>query len=360
MVTTTFDDDDKERILNEMLDSVPDTYDKRAGSPIYDSLAPPAEQFAKTDAKIEEVKKKLSIDELTGDELARRVKERTGIDRRAATNAVGEVMLTGTGPIQIGDLFETSNGIQFQATEVKNIVANGTVKIEALVAGPNGNVPAGTITLFPVTIAGFTAVSNPSPTTDGFAAESDADLLQRYYDRIRTPATSGNKSHYLNWAKEVGGVGAARVLPLWNGDNTVKVVIIDANRLPASVQLVEDVQDYIDPGAAGLGEGAAPIGAFVTVTSAAGLNINIVVSIVLSSGYTLEQADSNISAGLTAYLQGIAFVENVVSYAKIGAAILSSEGVEDYSGLTVNGGTVNIPVGTEQVAVLGSVNVNVA
>ena len=351
---------EKSEILSEMLSDVSDEYDKRPGSFIYDSLAPVSSQLEKTDKSIERVKESLSIENLTGEELAQRVRERTGIERRAATKATGSITLIGTGTINAGDLFETSGGTQFRSMETKTIGIGGTVSIEALIAGSGGIVGAGSITLFPVTLAGFTAVTNPNPTIDGFEAESDADLLQRYYESIRTPATSGNKAQFKNWAKEVSGVGDARVIPLWNGDNTVKVVIIDQNRQPASAELVEEVQSYIDPGSAGLGEGAAGIGAFTTVAAAAGLVINIIVTIDLSAGYTLEQAENNITANLTQYLMDIAFVESIVSYGKIGAAILGSDGVEDYSNLTINGGTSNVPIGNEQVATLGTVAVNVA
>jgi uncharacterized phage protein gp47/JayE len=343
----------KEEILNEMLSDVSNTYDKLPGSFIYDALAPVADRLEKTDESIQETKDKISIENLSGDELAQRVKERTGILRKEATNAVGIVTLTGTGTINIGDLFETEDGIQFKAIETKSITNSGTVNVEAVIAGPSGNVPANTIILFPVTIAGFTAVTNNEPTTDGFEAESDADLLQRYYDQTKAPATSGNKAHYKNWAKEVAGVGDAKVFPLWNGNNTVKVVIINQDRQPASTQLVQDTQDHLDPGISGLGEGTAPIGAFVTVASATGLNIDVSVTIVLSAGYTLEQATNNITASLTQYLKDIAFVESIVSYAKTGSTILATEGVEDHSNLTINGGTMNIPIGDEENAVLG-------
>ncbi|MGN7470506.1 baseplate J/gp47 family protein [Brevibacillus sp. SAFN-007a] len=349
----------KDAILMDMLTSVSDEHDKRPGNFFYDALAPAAEQFEKVDAAIEAAKKKLDIRTLTGEELEQRIYERTGIGRKPATHAIGTATLAGTGMVRIGDLVETPGGIQFRVTETKAISGSGTVSIEAVVAGADGNVPANTITLFPVTLAGLTAVTNPSPTADGFDAESDDDLLQRYYERIRTPATSGNKAHYKNWAKEVPGVGDARVIPLWAGDNTVKVVIIDSDKKPASPAIVADVQEYIDPGVTGTGEGAAPLGAFATVVSAAGVNINVSVTITLSAGYTLQQATENISMSLTQYLKGIAFAESIVSYAKVGATILESDGVEDYSGLTINGGAANVSVGTEEVAVLGTVTVNV-
>jgi uncharacterized phage protein gp47/JayE len=346
-------------ILVLLLANVSNEYDKSVGSFIYDSLASVAIEMAKTDVTIDVVKDMLSIEKLSGSELAQRIRERTGIIRRVATSAIGTVTLTGSGTINTGDLFETPGGIQFQSTETKVIAVSGIVTIQSFIAGASGVVPAGAITLFPVTLAGFTAVTNANPTQDGFEAESDADLLQRYYDRVQTPATSGNKSHYLNWAKEVNGVGLAKVFPLWAGNNTVKIVIIDLNRQPASAELVASTQEYIDPDVAGLGEGAAGIGAFVTVVSATGLVIDVSVTIVLSAGYTALQADANITANLTQYLKDIAFVESIVSYAKVGASILASEGVEDYANLIVNSGTANVPITDEKVAVIGSVTVNV-
>jgi len=348
-----------EVIIQEMLKAVSEGYEKRPGSFIYDALMPAAERFEDTDSTIDATKEKLSIENLSGDELAQRIKERTGIERKEATRAIGSVFVMGTGTIHVGDLFETSGGTQFRSVERRNIAVSGMVKVEAVEAGANGNVPANTITLFPVTLAGFTAVNNISPTEDGFDAESDKDLLTRYYERIRTPATSGNKAHYKSWAKEVPGVGDARVIPLWNGDNTVKIVIIDSDKRPASEAIVKAVQDHIDPGVTGTGEGEAPLGAFTTVTSAAGVPIDVSVTITLSDGYSTQQAIDNILSSLVLYLKEIAFVETIVSYAKVGAAILESEGVEDYSALRVNDGTSNISIQNEEVAVVGTVTVDV-
>lgn len=349
----------KDEILVDLLADIPDKYDKQVGEFIYDGLAIVAEQFEKTDAKLDDVKGKLGIENLKGVELAQRIKERTGIDRKEATHATGSVTVMGTGTISLGDLFETPGGIQFHAVETKAIVASGTVIVEAVVAGASGNVPANSITLFPVTLAGFTTVTNPSPTSDGFDAESDEDLLKRYYQRIRTPATSGNIAHYKNWAMKVTGVGDARIVPLWNGVNTVKVVIIDSDKKPASQAIVDAVQNHIDPGSTGRGEGQAPIGARTTVVSAAGVPVNVSVKVTMSAGFSVEQVRSNITATLAKYLKDIAFVEPIVSYAKVGAAVLDSEGVADYSNLLLNNGTANVPIDDQKVATLGTVTVSV-
>jgi len=346
----------RDEILAALLSAVPDTLDKRPGSFVYDALFPVAEQLAELDSALENAKAKMSVENLSDDELTQRVKERTGIDRKPATRAVGVVKLTGTGTIHEGDLFETAGGIQFRATETKSIEGSGEVSIEAVIPGSSGNVPAGTITLFPVTIPGIIAVTNEAPTKDGFDEESDADLLQRYYDRLRQPSTSGNKAQYLSWAKEVPGVGDARVVPLWNGPNTVKVIIIDSDRKPASQTIVDAVQEHLDPKSSGLGEGVAPIGAVVTVVSANGLTVDVSADVVPAAGYTKEQVEANVAASLTEYFRSIAFRESIVSYARVGAAILAAEGVADYSNLKINNGTLNISIGDNEVAVLGDLS----
>lgn len=348
----------KKEILNTMLDIVSDNFDKREGSFIYDSLAPVAEGLSYRDNDLKGIESKFKTSNLSGDELSYRVSDITGMERKKATRSIGEIVVSGTGNISIGNLFETSQGIQFRSIEDKEIIESGTINIEAVTAGSNSNVAANTITMFPITISGITAVNNLNPTIDGFNEESDKDLRERYYERLRTPATSGNKVHYVNWAKEVQGVGEAKVFSLWNGDNTVKVVIIDADREPASAELVETVQNYIDPNSLGLGEGVAPLGAYCTVTSAIEKTIDVIFDLVIDPSYTLEEVEPLVEESLTNFLRGIAFKADTVSYALIGANIINTSGVLDYNNLQVNLATANIVLGDEEAPVLGSVIIN--
>lgn len=171
-------------------------------------------------------------------------------------------------------------------------------------------------------------------------------MRERYYTKVRTPATSGNKWHYLNWAKEVIGVGDARVFPLWNGNGTVKIVIINSNKRAADSILINNVANYI--------EDNRPIGANVTVVSATEKPININVTLVIDSkNYVLENIKTDIERNIVEYLKKIAFVSDYVSYAQIGNIIFNTEGVIDYSSLLLNNGTANITINNEEVAVLG-------
>jgi len=168
------------------------------------------------------------------------------------------------------------------------------------------------------------------------------------------PITSGNIYHYKKWALEVTGVGNARVVSLWNGDNTVKVIIIDANSQPANSTLINAVQTHIDPSGNGRGQGQAPCGAYCTVVSATALNLAITANVVYLAGMTKADVDLAINTNIINYLKSIAFNQTYVSYAKIGDLILNTTGVTDYNNLLVNSSNANVAISDSQVAILTS------
>lgn len=338
----------------EMLSNVSNDYEKTAGYPVYDLTRAVAIAIAQQESDTEKAEEKLDVNNLKEEELERFINQRTGITRKAANAATGVLQITGTGTISVNDLFETSNGVQFKATKQVTITGSGTVNIIAVIAGNSGVVGANTITMMPVSIPGIVSVNNLAATVDGYDAETDDALRSRYYVSLQTPATSGNKYHYKEWALAVSGVGGAKVVPLWNGVNTVKVIIVDSDMLPANSTLVERTQAYIDPGISGRGEGQAPMGAYCTVVSATGLSINVSAKLTIESTAVRGTVEDAIEEDIIKYLKSIAFESSSVSYAKIGEAILGTSGVVDYENLIVNTGTSNIAVNDNEVAILGT------
>jgi uncharacterized phage protein gp47/JayE len=353
-VCNVYEDQTVAAIKQRMLDAVPSDLDQREGSFIQDALSPAAIELALAYIELDRAIKLGFAQTTYGLYLDMRAAEH-GVTRKAATKATGQVIITGAigTVVPTGSLFATGAGVQFATTAEVTVGAGGTVgaNVEAVVAGASGNVPAGAITAIPVAIPGVTAVTNEAMTMGGTDTESDAALMGRLLEKARLPATSGNSAHYLQWAKEVAGVGDAKVLPLWNGAGTVKVVIIDSNKQPASADIVQDVADYI--------ETVRPIGATVTVESAAGLNIAVTATITLEVGAVLADVQAAFEAALTDYLKGIAFQKDYVSYAQVGVLLFGTPGVADYSNLTVNGGAANVVIGNTQVAVKGAVTLSV-
>ena len=121
--------------------------------------------------------------------------------------------------------------------------------------------------------------------------EEDTEAFRaRYAEYVSQPSQDGNVNQYKVWAQEYSGVGRAQILPLWDGGNTVKVVITDSNFGVPSSTLVSNLQTYLDPGASGLGNGKAPIGSVVTVVGGTQLSISIAATVVYADGYKIGRA----------------------------------------------------------------------
>ncbi len=343
--------------LDAMLSAMPESYQKTVGFPTYDLLAAASIPMEELAAQLQETAEKLDPAKLTGEELESYIKSRSGLVRNPPTYASGILQVTGNGTVNEGDLFESAGGIQFAATATVEISGSGEVPIRCTTPGAVGNLPAGSVTMMPVQIAGIVSVSNSDTLTGGYDAESDAAYYDRYILRLQTPPTSGNQYHYRLWALEVTGVGGVQIYSLGHGDNTVDVVLIDVDGQPADEELIGRVQAHIDPSSKGLGEGEAPIGAYCYVSGAEPKELDISMTVQTLPGAEQEAVTADVKAAVAAYLKGIAFAQDYVSYARINAAVLEADGVQDVSGLTVNGATANVAIGERQVAVLGEVSI---
>ncbi|ASA24312.1 baseplate J/gp47 family protein [Paenibacillus donghaensis] len=347
-----YEDQTYEALLERMLDRVPQGLDKREGSIIYDALAPAAAELAQMYIELDVNHNLVFADTAAGEYLERSIAW-SGIRRRPASQA----QLQGSFYREDGTLLELPVGSRF-SLELMNYTAveklsPGIYRLQSEQSGAIGNRYFGA--LLPVNyIAGLARGEITALLIPGEDAESDEALRQRYYASARRPATSGNKYHYMEWAVQVEGVGGARVFPLWNGPKTVKVVVVDAAKLPASALLVSKVQQYIDP-LPGRGEGQAPVGAVVTVAAAAGKNIPITAKVILDPGYTLQQVQEQFKQTLEKYRKEQALNAAYVSHSVLGALLLAVEGVLDYRELQLGGVAGNVTLTEEEVPLFGSV-----
>jgi uncharacterized phage protein gp47/JayE len=359
----------EDNIMKRMLKVLPPDLDKSEGSFIWDSNAPSAYMLAEAATWAQEVLRRGFASTTFGTYLDLRCEER-GITRRAAVKAVGQIEFTGVEGTQIpagtrvatpADVITNTSSVEFETIEAVVVGATGrvTAQVKAIEAGRNGLVPAHSIDVMVTPVKGVSGVNNPAVTTGGADVESDESLLERFFLKVRSPGSSGNKANYMQWALDVAGVGGVQVLPLWNGPKTVKVVLIDPEKKRApSAEVVEAVQQYIDP-VQGTGEGMAPIGAEVTVVAAEEVPINISVKLTLANNATLEVVKALMIKGTQDYLKQLAFKDRLVRYTRIAAILLDIPPIIDFSELTINSlSDTNIEMQLGQVAVLGTVNVH--
>lgn len=328
-----------------MLDAIDNTLDKSQNSFIHDAVAGTALELASFYMNLEYIADKMDIENLEGIDLENYIYQRTGLKRKQATFANGMVEFTGTeGAVIEKGLLVSNDNVDYEVVEPGAIDALGkaTVKAQAITRGSVGNAPTSAINVIAVEVDGLDTVNNPNPITNGYNEEDDDTYLARYYERVRTPATSGNKYHYALWAKEVVGVGDARVIPLWDGAGTVKVFIIDSNKVPADEELASTVLKYINE--------QKPIGAEVTVESAVEKPITLTADIDLAEGYIIGDVQSEFEEVLEEYRKSIAFKDSYAGYSAIGSLLFNVKGVIDYSNLKLNGGVLNVAITESEVA----------
>lgn len=288
-----------------------------------------------------------------------------GITRKPANAASGELLITGISGTTIPAGFKfaapataDTPAIEYQTTEKYTIGEDGTVRVQitAVEAGPKGNVPANTVTLMMTPIKGITSITNEANITGGTEVESDDELRNRIMeiDAASEASFVGSDGDYKRWAEEVPGVGAALVMPEWAGPGTVKVVVIDANGQPANTAIIAAVYDNIMSPGDRL-QRKAPIGATVTIEAPTAKELNYTFTLELKAGENQETVLERFKAQLRTYYVE-AKKDGVVRYNRVSSILTNTDGVKDFTDLTINGGTVNIDLEEDEYPVTGIVD----
>ena len=362
-----------EKLLADVLNNAPEGVDTRQGSILYDAVSGPLIKIAKLYTDLDLILAMTRISTATGDALEVRAGE-YGITRLSATKAKYHVTFEGVTPA-LGERFFT-DGQYFRLGEDEN---SGTLYLEAEIPGIGGNnVYSGTNAVPVNNIPGLTSAYFGTLYESGTDSESDDSLRMRVQEKIAGPAENGNRQHYKTWCESIDGIGQARIFPLWAGPNTVKAVLIDGTGAPCSAAKAAEVQEYIDPATKGytvtvdgvtyvlgdgLGEGVANLGAHFTATPARECKITVSFVGELESGYTLDAAKQEAEDAITAYFRRLVLetehaTDIVVRVSSIGAILTTLKSLLDYSDLKLNGATVNITPGEDDVPVVKEVAIS--
>ena len=392
-------DQSADEIHRRMMDNLPAGIDRSEGNIPWDFTRPAAiEKAEMTEFVLNEVIR-LIFPQWSHGEWLDRHGERENVVRRPANPASGTLEVLGVPRITIpaGYQFATAADLTasviFEAVEEVTLAGEADSKglvtaripVRAVKGGQEGNVAADTVLLMVTPLRGIAYVTNPEAMTGGAEAESDESYLSRILAAIRTGASmTGCVADYIRWAKEVPGVGQVVVDPEWDDPTlseqfhyldgygsrrcagAVRLIIIDSNGVPANQQLLDAVYLRI----AGTGDDdparLMPIGAHLTVTAPEPLRVDIAATVLLEQGTDVRTVTERFRASLDRYWlelgQDAAMVRGNAAYIRlvqVGAALARSGGVENYGGLTVNGGTADIPVARLLYPVTGEVDLRV-
>lgn len=332
-----FEDRTYENLLEEALGMITEDIDKQEGSLIMRAIAPCIYKIAETYVQLDNFIDLVSGDTAVGEYLDRVVAD-YGITRKEATHAIRKIVTNGE--IPVGSRWSFNDTIYV----VKELLDTNTYSAACEQPGEIGNTYSGPLEAIE-NVNGVTATLTDI-IASGADEESDHNLRERFFNYLRRPSTSGNTFNYREWALLVPGVGDAKVFPLWNGNGTVKILIVDSN-MEIDQTLETAVYDYI--------EKVRPIGANVTVDSPGEKVIGITANIVLDGTQTYEDTVAAFTSALADYFRELVFETYSVSFAKIGSILLSTPGVKDYNSLLIDGETANITIGETDMPILGAI-----
>lgn len=343
-----------ENILRRMLDKVSSDLDKREGSVIYTALAPAAAELAIMYIEIDQVLKEIFADTADREFLIRRAAER-GIIPKAASYA--ELKARFNMEIPIGSRF-SQNLINYKAIEK---LGDFEYRMRCETIGTSGNANLGR--LIPIEyIKGLTFAELTELLVPGEEEEETERFRKRYFDSLKSQAYGGNIADYKEKVSAISGVGGVKVFPAWNGGGTVKLVIVDSSFHAPSLDLIESVQEQIDPITdQGKGYGIAPIGHKVSVVGAQAEVVSITAKITYQTGYDSSKCKDFIEKTMDEYFEELNHswqeLDNIiVRISRIESRLLDVEGVLDVMDTKINGVNGNYVIPSEKIALRGDVD----
>lgn len=351
-----FENQTYKAIMQRMLDRIPEDMDKREGSVIWDALSPAALELELAYIYMDYVLLQAFADTQDREFLIRRAAER-GITPDPASKAVLKGIFLPESIDVAGKRFSLG---KLNYTVLERIEGeNGAWKLECESAGVSGNQNFGA--LVPIEyVDGLRSAKLTALLIPGEDEQSTESLREEYFASFTDIDYGGNIAGYTKMALDIPGVGAARITPAWQGGGTIEITILDADFNAASSELIQTVQDKIDPMQDGRGEGLAFIDHIITVDTAMVETVNISAAIEFESGYSWATMQETVRETIKGYFTELrknwASVESIiVRIAQIESRILALDGVVDISGTTMNGTAGNLTLEARAIPGLGTV-----
>ena len=336
-----------EVIRQRILDNINLNIDKREGSFTSNMISPIAEELTKAYINMGDILSLAFIEDNFNTFLDKRVSE-FGVYRKQGAKSTGEVKVEGEeGAIITNGTLIKVNDLYFTVLNDIELPNDNILYVEANEVGYKYNLLANTEFELVGKKDKVTKLINEVEFTNGVDVETDEDLRKRFIKVVNNPSTSGNKNHYEEWALEVNGVGRAIVYPLWNGNGTVKVMIVGNDNKPVNDEIIEACKLHIEEN--------MPIGCQLTVITPNLLNVSIKANIQLKEGYDLEDVKLEFEAAINEYLKS---VTSELTYSKIYGLLANHSGVEDITSLLINDNNINISISEDKIINISEVTLS--
>ncbi|MGN1002563.1 MAG: baseplate J/gp47 family protein [Oscillospiraceae bacterium] len=282
--------------------------------------------------------------------------EMRGLKRGEATKAVGSLRFY-TAAAAAADIIvpagtECMNaaGTAFITLEEGCVAAGSSwcqVAAEALEPGAGGNVPAESIVYIKLAPAGVAGVTNTAAFSGGAGDESDEELRERVVASYRRLSNGANEAWYQDRVLDMPGVAAVTVLPRNRGIGTVDIVFSADGGVPSAEQIGQ-VKAALDS--------EREICVDIGVSAPEAVSVDVTAAVSVSPGYAFESVKAAAEEALRACFGGKNLGRSVYR-AKLGAALMAVEGLENYS---LSAPAADVSISSVQLPVLGTLTVSEA
>ncbi len=388
-------------ILERMLNRVPDKFDKREGSVIFDAHSPTAVELQILYLELDGILQEAYGDTASREFLIRRCRER-GITPYPATKAVLKGRFTPASAEVTGKRFNIG-AVNYTVIEK---ITDGEYQVQCESPGTVGNRQLGVIVPIEY-IAGLETSELTEVLIPGEDEEETEDLRKRYFGSFDEKAFGGNVRDYTEKTNEIPGVGGVKVTRVWNSDlrpadmvpsakvkawyegmigmldeevalwlsavytaasekklttgGTVLLTILNSDFEQASDALLQSVKQTIDPDEhTGEGYGFAPIGHVVTVESVKSRSVVVRTNIIFDEGYSWANLKDSIENAVSDYLLELRktwadSTRLVVRVSQIEKRILNMDGIIDVGDTKINGKFENLILDRDEIPMPGGV-----
>lgn len=288
-----------------------------------------------------------------------------GVTRLPPTCATGEVVFSSFNAAAQGSVIPNGATVRTSDGSQSFVVVDGPYQrlvgsvsvvatVQAVVAGPAGNIQMGVANVLGTAIAGIDTVSNPNAFTGGQAAETDAALRLRFVSFINTRSLATEQAlafaimsvqQSLTYSIQENLTAAGVFLP-----GHVHVIVDDGSGAPTST-LIAAVEAALDP--------VRPIGTSISVAGPTVLiaAVNLTLAITASADPVAVQAEAN--TALTTYINGLGVGATLRISRLAGLCYDANASITNVENVIVNANTADVGGQIGSVVRAGAINITV-
>ena len=396
-----FEDKKYPALMQSALTRLPASMDKREGSMLWDGVAPAMAEVALLYLGLDFVLQATYISTAPREYLIKRAAER-GLSPKPASAAHFRAEFDAEVPV----------GARFSCEDLNFVVtAKTTNGWEAVCETPGSLANSYAGQMIPIDyIDGLTRAELVELLIPGDDEEETEAFRQRVLDSLQAQAFGGNQTDYRAQVMAIPGVGGVKVRPVWNGHirpaellpnaaaqawyaanidslpadaaawlqavytaaaeklltvgGAVKLVLLSADNTAPTLELINLVQEIIDPEQnTGEGLGLAPIGHVVKVEGVQDEPVDVELHLTYLPGWDWAAAQSYVLAVIDEYFADLAASWPEIDFLTVRISQIESRilagcaaMVIDCGGTKINGREANLQLGADSIPQRGVVN----